>query len=118
MHLNEIKEIKKNLKKVLDANKATNIEIINLKDKSTMADFMIVASGTSSRHIQALSEQVLELFKKSGVQNVFLEGKNSSEWKLIDGKDIIVHIFLPEKRKFYKLEQMWSELMPKERLSI
>ena len=118
MQINEIKKIKENIKKILDLNKAINIEVIDLKDKSTIADYMIIASGTSSRHIQSLSEQVLEIFKNNGIKNSFLEGKSSPEWKLIDGKDIIVHIFHPEKRKFYDLEKMWSELIPKERLFI
>ena len=79
---------------------------------------MIVASGTSSRHIQALSEQVLDIFKKNGVVNCKIEGKESNDWKLIDGIDLIVHIFNPEKRKFYELEKIWSELIPKEKLII
>ena len=83
-----------------------------------MADFMIIASGTSSRHIQSLSEQVLEKLKNSGVKDSRIEGKDSSEWKLVDGIDLIIHIFHPEKRKFYELEKMWSELIPKEKLII
>ena len=83
-----------------------------------MADFMIIASGTSSRHIQSLSEQVLEKFKDNGIKNSKIEGADCSEWKLIDGIDLIVHIFHPEKRKFYELEKMWSELIPKEKLII
>jgi ribosome-associated protein len=83
-----------------------------------MADYMIIASGTSSRHIQSLSEQVLEKLKDSGVKNSKIEGKESNEWKLVDGIDLIVHIFHPEKRKFYELEKIWSELIPKEKISI
>ena len=79
---------------------------------------MIVASGTSSRHIQALSEMVVDKFKSEGIINCHIEGDKSTDWKLIDGIDIIVHIFNPEKRKFYDLEKMWSELIPKERLMI
>ena len=79
---------------------------------------MIIASGTSSRHIQSLSEQVLEKLKDSGVKNSKIEGKESNEWKLVDGIDLIVHIFHPEKRKFYELEKIWSELIPKEKVSI
>ena len=79
---------------------------------------MIVASGNSSRHIQALSEILLGQLKKKGINNCRLEGRDSNEWKLIDAKDIIIHIFHPEKRKFYNLERMWSELIPKERLTI
>ena len=60
----------------------------------------------------------IEKLKKEGISNCHLEGKDSNEWKLIDGIDIIIHIFNPEKRKFYNLEKMWSELLPKERLMI
>ena len=104
--------------KTLDANKALDIVSIDLTDKSSMADHMIVASGTSSRHIQALSEQILEKFKSNGIYNCKIEGKESTDWKLIDGVDVIVHIFNPEKRKFYEIEKIWSELIPKEKISI
>ena len=104
--------------KTLDINKAHDIVSIDLKDKSSMADYMIIASGTSSRHIQSLSEQVLEKLKDNGIRESKIEGKDSTEWKLVDGIDLIVHIFHPEKRKFYELEKMWSELIPKEKLII
>ena len=110
--------LKTTIEKILNDNKAINVSSIDLKDKSSVADYMIVASGTSSRHLQALSEMILEKLKKEGVSNCRLEGKDSNEWKLIDGIDIIIHIFNPEKRKFYNLEKMWSELLPKERLMI
>ena len=99
-------------------NKAEEITSIDLKGKTSIADFMIVASGNSSRHIQALSEMLVYELKKKGISNCHLEGKNSSDWKLIDAIDIIIHIFHPKKRKFYDLEKMWSELIPKERLTI
>ena len=111
-------DLKKIIIKTLDSNKALDIVSIDLKDKSSIADFMIVASGTSSRHIQSLSEQVLEKFKTNGLKNCKIEGKDSAEWKLVDGIDIVVHIFNPEKRKFYELEKIWSELIPKEKLII
>ena len=118
----ELMEKRSNLKdliiKTLDSNKALDIVSIDLKNKSSMADYMIIASGTSSRHIQALSEQVLEKFKKNGIINCKIEGKDSSDWKLIDGIDLIVHIFIPEKRKFYEIEKIWSELKPKEKIMI
>ena len=114
----KISNLKDKIVKVLDQNKASDIVIINLNGKSTIADYMIIASGTSSRHIQALSEQVLEQFKDNGVFNSKIEGKESSEWKLVDGIDLIVHIFNPEKRKFYELEKMWSELIPREKITI
>ena len=116
--MDKILSLKKNIIEILDINKAQDIVSIDLKDKSSMADYMIIASGTSSRHIQALSEQVLEKLKDSGIKDSKIEGKDSSEWKLVDGIDLIVHIFHPEKRKFYELEKMWSELIPKEKLII
>ena len=116
--MDKISDLKQIVISTLDINKAQDIVSIDLKDKSSMADFMIIASGTSSRHIQSLSEQVLEKLKNSGVKDSRIEGKDSSEWKLVDGIDLIVHIFHPEKRKFYELEKMWSELIPKEKLII
>ena len=116
--MDKISDLKKIVIKTLDTNKAEDIISINLKDKSSMADYMIIASGTSSRHIQSLSEQVLEKLKDNGIRNSRIEGKESSEWKLVDGIDLIVHIFHPEKRKFYELEKIWSELIPKEKLII
>ena len=118
MQLKQIDQLRKEIEDVLIDNKALEVKSINLKNKTSIADFMIIASGNSSRHIQALSEILLEKLKKRGVKNCRLEGRNSNDWKLIDAVDIIVHIFHPEKRKFYNLEKMWSELMPKERLVI
>tara|TARA_B100001123_G_C15274801_1_gene1011719 strand:- start:1681 stop:2037 length:357 start_codon:yes stop_codon:yes gene_type:complete len=118
MELKEIKEIKNEIEKTLNDNKAINIKSIDLKNKTSIADFMIIASGNSSRHIQALSEILIEKLEKKGINNCRLEGRESNDWKLIDAKDIIIHIFHPEKRKFYDLERMWSELLPKERLTI
>ena len=116
--MDKISNLKSLILKTLDTNKALDIVSIDLKNKSSIADYMIIASGTSSRHIQALSEQVVDKIKLSGIKNCKVEGSESSDWKLIDGIDIIIHIFNPEKRKFYELEKMWSELIPKEKLII
>jgi len=116
--MDKISDLKQIIIKTLNNNKAKDIISIDLKDKSSMADYMIIASGTSSRHIQSLSEQVLYKLKDNGIIDSKIEGKDSSEWKLVDGIDLIVHIFHPEKRKFYELEKMWSELIPKEKLII
>ena len=116
--MDKISDLKQIIINTLDINKAQYIVSIDLKDKSSMADYMIIASGTSSRHIQSLSEQVLEKLKDNGIKNSKIEGKDSNEWKLVDGIDLIIHIFHPEKRKFYELEKIWSELIPKEKLII
>tara|TARA_B100000941_G_scaffold242276_1_gene186029 strand:- start:502 stop:849 length:348 start_codon:yes stop_codon:yes gene_type:complete len=114
----EIKEIKKNIELILDSNKAQNIITINLRNKSYIADYMIIASGTSSRHLQSLSEILVNELRKIGINNCRIEGRNSNDWKLVDAHDIIVHIFHPEKREFYDLEKMWSEEIPKEKATI
>ena len=111
----KIIDIKKNIERVLDNNKATNITSINLKNKSYIADYMIIASGTSSRHLQALSEILVAELKKIGMEECRIEGIESNDWKLVDASDIIIHIFHPEKRAFYDLEKMWSEEIPKEK---
>ncbi len=116
--MDKISNLKKIIIETLNINKAQDIVSIDLKDKSSMADYMIIASGTSSRHIQSLSEQVLDKLKDNGIRDSKIEGRDSGEWKLVDGIDLIVHIFHPEKRKFYELEKMWSELIPKEKLII
>ena len=113
-----ILDIKKNIENILDNNKAKNITTINLKNKSYIADYMIIASGTSSRHLQALSEILVAELKKIGLENCRIEGKDSNDWKLVDTQDVIVHIFHPEKRDFYDLEKMWSEEIPKEKAMI
>ena len=114
----KIYEIKKLIEKILDNNKARDITSIDLKNKSYIADYMIIASGTSSRHLQALSEILVAELKRRGLENCRIEGRESSDWKLVDTNDIIVHIFHPEKRKFYELEKIWSELIPKEKVMI
>jgi ribosome-associated protein len=111
-------DLKSLILETLDSNKALDIVSIDLKNKSSMADYMIIASGTSSRHIQALSEIVLEKLKTNGIKNSKIEGKESGDWKLVDGIDLIVHIFHPDKRKFYELEKIWSEVIPKEKVLI
>ena len=114
----KILEIKKVIESTLDQNKANNIITINLKKKSYIADYMIVASGTSSRHIQSLSEILVSELKKLGVANCKIEGRESNDWKLVDANDIIIHIFHPEKRKFYDLEKMWCNPTNKKEMLI
>ena len=118
MQTKEINQLKREIENILSDNKALEIKSVNLKNKTSIADFMIIASGNSARHIQALSEKLINELKKKGINNCRLEGRDSKDWKLIDAMDIIIHIFHPEKRKFYDLERMWSELIPKERIII
>ena len=112
------KKLLNKIVQLLEDNKASNIVTINLKDKSSIADFMIVASGTSSKHIQSVSEILLQNLKNNGYNNCKIEGSESEDWKLIDAIDVIVHLFHPEKRSFYDLEKMWAEDLPKEKALI
>ena len=114
----KVGQIKNNIEKILDNYKARSITSIDLKNKSYIADYMIIASGTSSRHLQSLSENLVSELKKLGIDNCRIEGKDSNDWKLVDAHDVIVHIFHPEKREFYDLEKMWSEIITKDRVSI
>ena len=114
----EVLKLKKIIEKTLNENKAINIITISLKGKTSIADYMIIASGNSSRHIQSLAEILVKKLGENGINHCKIEGRTSKEWKLIDAVDIIIHVFHPEKRKFYDLEKMWSELIPKERLTI
>ncbi len=114
----ETKKIKLIIEKSLNKNKANNIVIIDLKKKSYIADYMIIASGTSSRHLQSLSENLVIELKRFGLNDCRIEGYESNDWKLVDTIDIIVHLFHPEKRSFYDLEKMWAEDLPKEKALI
>ena len=114
----KISEIKNQIEQILDSNKAEDIVSIDLKKKSYIADYMIIASGTSSRHLQSLAENLVSELKKIGVNDCRIEGRESNDWKLVDAMDIIIHLFHPEKRDFYDLEKMWSEPIPKEKALI
>ena len=114
----EVLKIKKIIEKTLNQNKAKNIIVISLKGKSSIADYMIIASGNSSRHIQSLSEILVKKLGENGIGKFKIEGKSSNEWKLIDAIDIIVHIFHPERRKFYDLEKMWCDPSNKKEMTI
>lgn len=93
----------------LDNNKAEDIVTIDLKGKTSIANFMVIASGTSNRHVASLAEKVKEELKKNGY-SASSEGEEKANWILIDAFDVIVHIFCPEVREFYNLEKMWNSI--------
>jgi ribosome-associated protein len=101
----------------LDEAKALDVTSIDLEGKSSIADYMIVASGRSKRHVGAIADQVLQTLKKATEYGVKVEGMPNCDWVLIDGGDVIVHIFRPEVREFYNLEKMWSADRPDERVA-
>ena len=92
----------------LDEDQAANTVPIDLANKSTIADWMVVTSGRSNRHVNAIADHVIESLHKSGVSRVRVEGMPNCDWVLIDAGDIILHIFRPEVRAFYNLEKMWA----------
>jgi len=92
----------------LDDGKAEEVVAIDLRGKSSIADHMVVASGRSTRQVTALAEQVASKLKDIGHGRISIEGKAQGDWVLLDAGDVIVHIFRPEVRDFYKLEKMWT----------
>ena len=102
-------EILENIYNCLDKDKANNVINIDLKEKSTIADFMIIADGNSLRHISAMANKLIENFKKNKYKVLSLEGLNKSDWILIDIGDIIIHLFKTDAREYYNLEKMWVD---------
>ena len=93
----------------LDKLKANNIVLIDLKDKSPLADFMIIAGGNSSRHVNSMAQKSFEFLKDNKVKNISIEGMKNSDWVLIDAGDVVLHLFQHETREFYNLEKMWTQ---------
>ena len=93
----------------LDDDKAMDVVAIPLAGKSSIADYMVIASGTSSRQLMAMADHLGKTLKDNGVKSTGTEGAQQGDWILIDGGDIIVHLFRPEVRDFYQLEKMWLE---------
>jgi ribosome-associated protein len=92
----------------LEDAKAEDIVTIDLDGKTTIADFMVVASGRSTRQVDAAADRVVESLKANGTPALSVEGRQNCDWVLIDGRDVIVHIFRPEVRDLYNLEKMWA----------
>ena len=97
--------------------KAEDVMQINLLGKSSVADFMIIATGRSQRQVKSLSQRIREMLKSNGVQEISVEGEQNSDWILLDVGDLLIHLFRPEVREFYNLEKMWSAEMPSDDLS-
>ena len=93
----------------LDDSKAENIVTLDIQGKSALADYMVIASGRSQRHVNAVADHLLSAIKDAGLGASRVEGLSSADWILIDTGDVIVHVFRPEVREFYQLEKMWSE---------
>lgn len=100
----------KQITTILDNKKGLNIKVIETKDKTTIADYFILVSGTSSTHIKALADNLEEELKEDGISPYKIEGYNSDSWILMDYNDIVVNIFTEESRLHYNLEDLWDKL--------
>lgn len=101
-------EIKNTVLNTLDDMKAKDVVCLDVKPLTSLADFMVVASGTSSRHVKAMADRVEDEARKIGVKALGVEGAQAAEWVLVDLNDVIVHVMMPDARRFYDLEKLWS----------
>nr|WP_026596241.1 ribosome silencing factor [Methylohalobius crimeensis] len=92
----------------LDDLKAKDVATIDVRGKTSVTDYMVVASGTSERHVRALAENVVEKLSEHHMKPLGVEGQHARDWVLVDAGDVIVHVMLPETRAFYQLEKLWQ----------
>ena len=95
------------IRTVLEDHKADDIAVIDLRGKSTIGDYMVIASGASSRQVVTMADRIARALKERGIKGLTPEGARRGDWVLIDAGDVIVHLFRPEVRAFYNLERMW-----------
>ena len=101
-------DLQKRIHQLLDDAKAQNIQVLDVRKISSIADFMIVATGTSTRHVSAVAGNLVDTLKPEGIRAWGIEGEDTGEWVLVDFGDVIVHIMLADTREFYQLEKLWS----------
>lgn len=92
----------------LDADKALDIQSITLDPQNGIADFMVIASGTSSRHVAGMAEKIRERLQVRGIKDIRIEGLAQADWVVVDAGDVVIHLFRPEVRAYYNIEKMWS----------
>ncbi|HAC57758.1 ribosome silencing factor [Parvibaculum sp.] len=102
----------------LEEDKAEDVVSIDLTGKTPIADHMVVASGRSQRHVGAVADHLVRRLKDAGFGTAQVEGLKQGDWVLIDGGDVVVHVFRPEVREFYRLEKMWSADIPADQLAV
>jgi ribosome-associated protein len=100
------------VKVLLDNDKAQETVVIDLNGKTSMTDYIVIASGSSQRHVGAMADHLRSKIKECGISNVSVEGKSQCDWVLIDAGDVIIHLFRPEVREFYNIEKMWGVPLP------
>ena len=105
-----ISEFVNEIEKILDDKKAVDVKILSIKGKPVIADYFIIATGTSTTHVNALADEVEFQMKQRGVRLNNREGKSSNTWILLDYGDVVVHVFLPESREYYNIEKLWGSV--------
>ncbi len=105
----ELQEKLKKIVEVLDSKKAENIEVLCIRDLTVLADYFVIANGTSTTHTKTLADEVDYQLSQAGIKPSRTEGYNGSNWIVIDYSDIIVHVFYKETRDFYQLERLWAD---------
>ena len=106
----------KEISAMLEDLKAEDIVSLNVKNKSSVTDMMIIASGRSTRHVKSISDNIIKKLKKNKIKPLGIEGYSKSEWILIDFGDVLVHVMHPETREFYSLEKLWDESLSNENM--
>ncbi|HKQ82671.1 MAG TPA: ribosome silencing factor [Steroidobacteraceae bacterium] len=96
------------VQRALDDLKAVNVTVLDVRELTDITDTMVVASGTSDRHVRSLADRIVEYAKKAGFRPAGVEGERDGEWVLVDLQDVIVHVMLPRVREFYRLENLWD----------
>ncbi|ODU74488.1 MAG: ribosome silencing factor [Rhodanobacter sp. 68-29] len=101
-------ELRKTVVAALEELKAKDVREIDVRGKTSIADLLVIASGTSARHVKSIADEVVKFAKKAGVMPLGVEGEQEAEWVLVDLGDVIVHVMLPRIREFYGLERLWT----------
>jgi ribosome-associated protein len=105
----EPKQLATQIAHILDQKKATRVKVLRVHDLTVMADYFVIASGTSSTHVRSLSEEVEFQLKEAGVEPLRTEGFNTQNWFILDYGSVIVHVFSPDARDFYDLDHLWAD---------
>lgn len=92
----------------LDDGKGKDVRVIDVREKTSITEFMVIASGTSERHVRSLADHVVEESRKIKIPPIGVEGENTGEWVLVDLGDVIVHVMKPQTREFYQIEKLWQ----------
>jgi ribosome-associated protein len=104
----ELEELKERVLAALDELKAVDVKVLDVRGKTSITDIMVIASGTSDRHVKSLAGNVVERLKEAGIRPIGVEGEREGEWVLVDFADVVVHVMLPRVRDFYNLEKLWA----------